>query len=65
MLAPADRSPNHSITSPYTLGVALDRRRQVEDDRPVVTWLDDVHHPLADLDGEVRLGEGEALGEYS
>ena len=42
-------------------GVALHGRRQVEDDRSVVAGLDDVHHPFADLDGEVGLGEREAL----
>ena len=41
--------------------VALDGRRQVEDDRPLRRRLDDVHHRLADLDGELRLGQREAL----
>ena len=42
-------------------GVALHRRWQVEDDRPIIGRLDGVHHPLADLDGEVRLRQREAL----
>ena len=42
--------------------VALDRRRQVQHDLAVDRRLDDVHHGLADLDREVGLGAGEALG---
>ena len=41
--------------------VALDGRRQVEDQRAIRRRLDDVHHRLADVDGELRLGEREAL----
>ena len=42
--------------------VALDRGRQVEDDGPLGGGVDDVHHRVAHLDGELGLGEGEALG---
>ena len=42
--------------------VALDRGGQVEDQRLVGCGLDDLHDGLADADGELRLGEGEALG---
>ena len=43
-------------------GVALDGRRQIEDDLVVlVIGLDDVHHRLADLDGELGLGQCETL----
>ena len=62
VLAPADRPPEPlDHVAVHVGGVALHRRRQVEDDRPVVVGLDDVHHPFADLDGEVGLGEREAL----
>ncbi len=40
----------------------LDRGRQVQDDRPRRRRLPHVHDRLADLDGEVQLGPGEALG---
>ena len=42
--------------------VHLDGGRQVHDQRPVGRRLDDVDHRLADLDGVVDLGAGEALG---
>ena len=42
--------------------VHLDRGGQVEDHRPLGRRLHDVHHRLADLDGELGLGPGEALG---
>ena len=40
----------------------LDGGRQVEDDRAVGRRARDVHHRVADLDGELELGAGEALG---
>ena len=43
-------------------GVTLDGGRQVEHDRVVGRRLDDVHHRLAHLDGELGFGEREALG---
>ncbi len=42
--------------------VHLHRIGQVDDDRAFGGGLDDRHHRLADLDGEVGLGTGEALG---
>ena len=42
-------------------GVALDRRRQVEHDRVVGRRLHHVHHRFAHLDGELGLGQCEAL----
>ena len=42
--------------------VHLHRRGQVEDDLLIRRRLDDVHHRLADLDGELHLGAGVALG---
>ena len=42
--------------------VALDGRRQVEDERLLGRRLDDVHHRLADPNGELGLGQREALG---
>ena len=40
----------------------LDRRRQVEDQPPRRRRLDDVLDRLADVEGEIELGAGEALG---
>ena len=63
LLAPADRAEEPLDDVAVDVGgVALDRRRQVEDDRPLVLRLDDVHHPFADLDGEVGFRQREALG---
>ena len=42
--------------------VHLDGVGQVDDDRPLRRGLDHPHHRFADLDGEVGLGAGEALG---
>ena len=42
--------------------VHLDRGRQVQDQLAVGRRLDDVHHRFADLEREVGLGAGEALG---
>ena len=39
----------------------LDRRRQVQDDLPAIRRFPDVHHGVADLDGELQLGAGEDL----
>ena len=62
VLALADRSPEPLDHVAVDVGgVALDGCRQVEDDRTVVARLDDIHHPLADLHGKVRLREREAL----
>ena len=41
--------------------VALHRRRQVEDQRHVGRWLDDVHDRVADSNRVLRLGQREAL----
>ena len=43
-------------------GVALDRGGQVEDDRPFGGGLDDLHHCMTDVEGELWFGEREALG---
>ena len=40
----------------------FDRRRQVEDQPPLRRRLDDVLDRLADVEGEIELGAGEALG---
>ena len=54
--------PNHSIWSAYTFGRGhLHRGGQVQDDLATLAGLPDVHHRVADLDGEVRLGAGEDL----
>ena len=42
--------------------VALHRRRQVQHDLAIHRGLDRIHHGFADLDREVGLGAGEALG---
>ena len=63
VLAAADRAAEPlDHVAVHVRAVALDGRRQVEDDRAGVVGLDHVHHPFADLDGEVGLGEREALG---
>ncbi len=43
-------------------GVALDRRRQVQDDGIVRGWIHLLDDRFTYLEGEVRLGQGEALG---
>ena len=45
--------------------VHLHRGRKVEDHRCLGRRFDHVHHGLADLDGELGLGPGEALGRDS
>ena len=42
--------------------VHLDRRREVQDQRPIGRRIDDLDHRVADLERVVELGAGEALG---
>jgi len=46
----------------HVWGVALDGRRQVEDDRVIGVRLDDIHHRFAHLDCVVGFGEGKTFG---
>src|SRR5689334_10135659 len=63
-VVPARQVPAHPLD---LVGVdvrrgPLDRARQVEDDLPARAGLPDVHHPRADVQGEVELGVHEDLG---